>query len=81
MHRGQRGGAERLFRKLTGWGNCDINGSRTVVGSLRDGANVNIRTEALSDGIQRTTVEAQRMRTGSRIPERIKVRFDEKLRH
>jgi RHS repeat-associated protein len=75
---GGRQGAERLFRGLTAWGNRGLDSSRTVVGRLRDGTYVNIRTQALRDGSQRTTVELQRIGISSRIPERLKVRFDER---
>jgi RHS repeat-associated protein len=71
-------GAAALFRQLVGDTRV-VRSGNAVVGRLADGARVNIRSVVQGD-IRRTTVEIQRAgQTGTRILQRLKVRFDERL--
>jgi len=71
-------GASKLFDKLTGGKSRELSdGGR--VGSLRDGSGVQISSR-VKDGVKQTSIRITgEARTGSRIPERIKIRFEEKI--
>lgn len=71
-------GARKLFNDLTGGESRELsNGGR--VGSLRDGSGVQISSR-VQDGVKQTSIRITGPeRTGTRIREQIKIRFEEKL--
>src|SRR5690606_14555571 len=70
---GGRGGAEKMFAKLTRGNSSPRDGGQ--LGRLGDGSVVYMNTRALRDGSIETSVRIQRDRPGSKIKENVKIRF------